>query len=118
MKRLAFFRVGILTASSLATAIGPLVLIGHGAYCQPAGDTTDKAVEAVTQKLRNLDPTAANAADLINQGRQIFRFDTFGDETFWGDVLNLHLAIEGPDSAALVRASAQRVRSRGAEKWI
>ena len=28
-------------------------------------------------------------------GRQTFRFDTFGDEAFWGDTLQLHLAIEG-----------------------
>jgi hypothetical protein len=33
--------------------------------------------------------------DLINQGRQIFRFDTFGDEAFWGDTLKLHQAIAG-----------------------
>ena len=28
-------------------------------------------------------------------GRNIFRFDTFGDETWWGDTLQLHQAIEG-----------------------
>jgi hypothetical protein len=31
----------------------------------------------------------------IDEGRQIFRFDTFGDESFWGETLKLHLAIEG-----------------------
>jgi hypothetical protein len=31
----------------------------------------------------------------LAQGRQIFRFDTFGDEAFWGDRLRLHQAIEG-----------------------
>src|SRR5437016_5019684 len=41
------------------------------------------------------DPTLQNATNLIAQGKQIFRFDTFGDETFWGDVLKLHQAIEG-----------------------
>jgi len=34
-----------------------------------------------------------NSQQLIDQGRQIFRFDTFGDEAFWGDQLQLHLAI-------------------------
>jgi hypothetical protein len=36
-------------------------------------------------------------ADLakFRDGRQTFRFDTFGDESFWGDVLQLHKAIEG-----------------------
>jgi len=41
------------------------------------------------------DPTADNAVQLVTQGRQIFRFDTFGDQTFWGDTLKLHQAIEG-----------------------
>lgn len=36
-----------------------------------------------------------NAEQMISEGRQTFRFDTFGDEAFWGDVLRLHLAIEG-----------------------
>jgi hypothetical protein len=32
---------------------------------------------------------------LFAQGKQIFRFDTFGDEDFWGGQLQLHKAIEG-----------------------
>ena len=36
-----------------------------------------------------------NALQLIDQGKQIFRFDTFGDEAFWGDTLKLHQAIAG-----------------------
>ena len=36
-----------------------------------------------------------NAEDMVKDGRQIFRFDTFGDEAFWGDTLQLHRAIEG-----------------------
>jgi hypothetical protein len=31
----------------------------------------------------------------LTAGRQTFRFDTFGDEAFWGDTLHLHQAIEG-----------------------
>lgn len=41
------------------------------------------------------DPTNDNADQLVNQGRKIFRFDTFGDEAFWGDTLKLHQTIEG-----------------------
>jgi len=33
--------------------------------------------------------------NLAEQGRQTFRFDTFGDEDFWGGTLRLHEAIEG-----------------------
>ena len=31
----------------------------------------------------------------FEQGRRIFRFDTFGDEAFWGDTIRLHDAIQG-----------------------
>src|SRR4029453_6907422 len=37
----------------------------------------------------------AQASQLAEQGRQIFRFDTFGDEKFWGDSLKLHRAVAG-----------------------
>jgi cytochrome c peroxidase len=38
---------------------------------------------------------ANQAADLVSEGKQIFRFDTFGDQDFWGGALKLHQAIEG-----------------------
>jgi hypothetical protein len=36
-----------------------------------------------------------NAERMLEQGKQTFRFDTFGDEAFWGDTLRLHQAIQG-----------------------
>src|SRR5215469_352336 len=43
-----------------------------------------------------------NSQQMIQQGRQIFRFDTFGDEAFWGDQLRLHETVNKlPPSAAL-----------------
>ncbi|MGH2608845.1 MAG: hypothetical protein ACRDHF_07100 [Tepidiformaceae bacterium] len=36
-----------------------------------------------------------HAAKMLEDGRQTFRFDTFGDEAFWGDALQLHKAIAG-----------------------
>jgi hypothetical protein len=36
-----------------------------------------------------------NVRQTLEQGRQVFRFDTFGDESFWGDALRPHQAIEG-----------------------
>jgi hypothetical protein len=38
---------------------------------------------------------AANKEQVFAEGQRIFRFDTFGDEAFWGDQLKLHLAIAG-----------------------
>lgn len=34
-----------------------------------------------------------NSEQLLSQGRQIFRFDTFGDQAFWGGQLQLHQTI-------------------------
>ena len=66
-------------------AFGALVLLGT--HCSPHADAVassgfEKAIDD-------------NAARMMRDGRQIFRFDTFGDEAFWGDALQLHKAIAG-----------------------
>src|SRR5690242_17488410 len=38
---------------------------------------------------------AQNDQRLLNEGRQTFRYDTFGDEAFWSDTLKLHQVIAG-----------------------
>ena len=38
---------------------------------------------------------SSNANAMIEEGRQTFRYDTFGDEGFWSDALKLHQAIAG-----------------------
>ena len=48
------------------------------------------------KKLRNFDAEiVAHANEFLTDGRATFRFDTFGDEVFWGDALHLHEAIKG-----------------------
>ncbi len=42
-----------------------------------------------------------NAAKQIANGRSTFRFDTFGDEDFWGGDLGLHKAIAGAASGGV-----------------
>ncbi len=37
----------------------------------------------------------SNAYYMLLEGRHTFRFDTFGDEVFWGETLRLHEAIAG-----------------------
>src|SRR6185295_20409603 len=36
-----------------------------------------------------------NAQRMMQEGKQIFRYDTFGSEDFWGGKLRLHEAIAG-----------------------
>lgn len=70
-----------------------LVTISYGVWAQrkttdrpPAKKGAPSVFDAVI---------ASNSSRLIEQGRQIFRFDTFGDQAFWGDALRLHQAIAG-----------------------
>jgi hypothetical protein len=51
----------------------------------------DNAKRLTTAELQ----TDANAQRMLAEGKQTFRFDTFGDEVFWSDALQLHRAIAG-----------------------
>ena len=47
-------------------------------------------------KSKGADPqTLAHARRSLEDGRQTFRFDTFGSEAFWGGMLRLHEAVAG-----------------------
>src|SRR6266446_7965076 len=41
------------------------------------------------------DTTSQDAQNMIEEGRQTFRHETFGDEDFWGGTIKLHQAIAG-----------------------
>ena len=41
------------------------------------------------------DGGSSSADKLVAEGKQTFRFDTFGDQAFWGDTLHLNQAIAG-----------------------
>lgn len=82
----------------LATTVALLVLVDRGrAEATPALRQGSPAQSnASREKLRNFDAQiVANANELIAEGRNTFRFDTFGDEVFWGGALQLHQAIKG-----------------------
>src|SRR5262249_52285356 len=42
-----------------------------------------------------------HAQAMIDEGRKIFRYDTFGSEAFWGDALQLHKAIAGEKNGGI-----------------
>ena len=42
-----------------------------------------------------------NALMMIDSGRQIFRYDTFASEKFWGDALRLHEAVAGTNNGGV-----------------
>src|SRR5688572_24287857 len=51
----------------------------------------------------SLTPDASMSPSVVAQGRQIFRFDTFGNETFWSDTAALHVKVNelSPQAALL-----------------
>ncbi|HZR96743.1 MAG TPA: hypothetical protein VFA56_13685 [Gaiellaceae bacterium] len=77
-------------AASAAVAAGgaALLLLGSVLF--------NGTVSAMTSRsAAHADPTTARAARLVAEGRNVFRYDTFGDEAVWGGVLGLQKAIEG-----------------------
>ena len=66
---------------------------------------------------RNSTTRSPRIAQLLAEGRQIFRHDTFGSEAFWGDQLQLHQAIlgekKGGVGAGLTRAAGAAARVEG-----
>lgn len=60
------------------------------------GLLTLERVSAQSTTLSDFDKVIVKSAQqMIDEGRRIFRFDTFGDEAFWGGALRLHEAIAG-----------------------
>ena len=72
--------------------LGSLVLVTFGAYAvwfarpsiaqSPPAPVMDASV-------------SDNARQMLDEGRRVFRYETFGDEAYWGDTLKLHRAIAG-----------------------
>src|SRR6185295_11629758 len=75
------------TRRLLALSALPLLSTGCGNVfggSQSSGGTTP-----------TVDAAVENSKAMILEGRETFRFETFGDEAFWGDTLRLHEAIAG-----------------------
>jgi hypothetical protein len=56
---------------------------------------TGTVANAAPKKGKGGDAIQNNALRMLEEGKHTFRFDTFGDEAFWGDTLKLHQAIAG-----------------------
>jgi len=48
-----------------------------------------------TAEAQSVDPILDNAERMLSEGRTTFRFETFGDEAFWGDTIKLHQSLAG-----------------------
>ncbi|MFE9694535.1 hypothetical protein [Micromonospora sp. NPDC005806] len=81
---LAIGVAGALAASTLTAAASPPV----GSTQQSSGSNSGPG---------GGDQQGNDGDQLIAEGKRTFRFDTFGDEAFWGDTLRLHEAIAGAE---------------------
>jgi hypothetical protein len=78
MKHKSILSLGVFLLAALVLLSESSLFAGEG----PERSKDDKKVDDQAQAT-------------IDLGRQIFRFDTFGDEAWWGDTLKLHQAIAG-----------------------
>jgi hypothetical protein len=69
-----------------------LLLVAAGVLFELSGSSSAREQP---QTASGSQAVQTQATRLVDQGRQIFRFDTFGDEQFWGDSLKLHRAVAG-----------------------
>ena len=82
--------VPILTLAVAVLGVAALMRVNGVANAAP------EPSHAPASKVAPFDVTISqNAQSMMDEGRQAFRFATFGDEAFWSDGLGLDRAIEG-----------------------
>ena len=87
MKWIALYVIGLALLFTMSVAAA-----------RPGSDRDAQAQDITSVGSEGLDvnrSTSDNAQRMIAEGQRTFRFDTFGDEAFWGGTLGLHKAIEG-----------------------
>lgn len=83
-------RMVIAAGAALLLYVGVVIVVG--------------TVSAVSTSEARPARSAAQATDrVLARGRRTFRFDTFGDQVFWGDALQLHRAIAGRKNGGVGR---------------
>jgi hypothetical protein len=78
-------------ATLTVVALGAVLAVGF----QATSVLSHAAGPSTTAVHTDPDGVEDHAEDLVKEGRQTFRFDTFGDEDFWGGTLHLNQAIAG-----------------------
>src|SRR5919112_2381113 len=83
-------KVGVVVAVAAAGALAASALVAVTSGL-PSAVAARSAFSGDNQGSGSGQPINA----LVAQGKQTFRFDTFGDQAFWGDTLHLNRAIAG-----------------------
>jgi hypothetical protein len=78
----------LLLGSGAATLVSAAIVV--------VGPLSQNGVSAAPPAKRGFDAEIErHGQTMLDEGRKIFRFETFGSEAFWGDALQLHKAIAG-----------------------
>lgn len=92
MKSVAKIAIGLVLFTGLAVSSYRLIRVQEAsAQAQKQGASTS-GFDAVID---------SNSERMMKEGQHTFRFDTFGDEAFWGDALQLHKAIAGAKNGGI-----------------
>jgi len=78
----------VILPSTVSVLIGLALVVGVG-WGDEERDASRKPPSESDRQI------ARHAQRMLEEGRRIFRFDTFGSEAFFGDALQLHKAIAG-----------------------
>jgi hypothetical protein len=68
------------------------------------------AAQTTPEHVEYYDAISHNAQQMLAEGRQTFRFDTFGSEAFWGDTLKLHEAVAQQTLKKLQQAKPNKTK--------
>ncbi|HEY9284652.1 MAG TPA: hypothetical protein VIP46_14445 [Pyrinomonadaceae bacterium] len=88
-------RVLKLTLVLLTAAVAILLFTGHSDAQKTDAQASGRGKGNGKPPAGSEQLTDANAQRMLAEGKKTFRDDTFGDEAFWSDALQLHRAIAG-----------------------
>ncbi len=77
----------------IATVIGSVSLFFSASWFSQCTNPSSTETETITNE--SDDAISDNAKRMLEEGKQIFRFETFGDESYWSTDLQLDKAIAG-----------------------
>src|SRR5262245_51437401 len=70
-------------------------------HCGPPKEKARERKDASGNPRTWNDDINDNATDMLDKGKAVFRYETFGDEAFWTDQLQLHKAIAHKDAGGI-----------------
>jgi len=86
-------KINFLRSGMIISSIILLIVISQFIQCKSTKSNTRSEQDMTGDPDDFNDAIEKNAEELFQKGKAVFRFETFGDEVFWTDKLQLHKAI-------------------------